>query len=268
MTMVCSYGRSSTNCAHGLVELGEAGRGATFGGDVRTVDDEMGPSHVVSKSSSDPRTLAGMVARCDAYVRRCDDERRSDRGGHRSPAAPDPQPLRQRRHRGVGWRGRAASTCSSSTSAATASTCVTTEPSPGRGNLVARIEGTDPDAPTLLLLGHTDVVPVNETRWRARPLRRRAAPVGRRLPRGVGPRCRRHAQPHRVDGGRRPSARRRRLPAQGHPRLRRRRRRGGAGHLRRRPPRRARARRRAGRLRHHRGGRLPAARRRAGPSCR
>jgi acetylornithine deacetylase/succinyl-diaminopimelate desuccinylase-like protein len=42
---------------------------------------------------------------------------------------------------------------------------VRTEPSPGRGNLVARIEGTDPTAPTLLLLGHTDVVPVNESRW-------------------------------------------------------------------------------------------------------
>jgi acetylornithine deacetylase/succinyl-diaminopimelate desuccinylase-like protein len=28
----------------------------------------------------------------------------------------------------------------------------------GRANLVARIEGTDPNAPTLLLMGHTDVV--------------------------------------------------------------------------------------------------------------
>jgi acetylornithine deacetylase/succinyl-diaminopimelate desuccinylase-like protein len=36
---------------------------------------------------------------------------------------------------------------------------------PGRDNLVARIEGSDPSAPTLLLLGHTDVVPVNESRW-------------------------------------------------------------------------------------------------------
>src|SRR4029077_1148147 len=30
---------------------------------------------------------------------------------------------------------------------------------PGRSNLIARIEGSDPDAPTLCLLGHTDVVP-------------------------------------------------------------------------------------------------------------
>jgi acetylornithine deacetylase/succinyl-diaminopimelate desuccinylase-like protein len=39
------------------------------------------------------------------------------------------------------------------------------EPAPGRVSLVARIEGTDPEAPSLCLLGHTDVVPVNEERW-------------------------------------------------------------------------------------------------------
>ena len=40
---------------------------------------------------------------------------------------------------------------------------------PGRSNLIARIEGSDPDAPTLCLLGHTDVVPVNEARWSEDP---------------------------------------------------------------------------------------------------
>ncbi len=40
---------------------------------------------------------------------------------------------------------------------------------PGRANLVARIEGSDPSAPSLLLMGHTDVVPVNEDRWRHDP---------------------------------------------------------------------------------------------------
>ncbi len=40
---------------------------------------------------------------------------------------------------------------------------------PGRGNLVARIEGRDPSAPSLLLMGHTDVVPVNAARWRRDP---------------------------------------------------------------------------------------------------
>src|SRR4026208_50754 len=32
---------------------------------------------------------------------------------------------------------------------------------PGRASLVARIEGTDPNAPTLCLMGHTEVVPLN-----------------------------------------------------------------------------------------------------------
>jgi acetylornithine deacetylase/succinyl-diaminopimelate desuccinylase-like protein len=34
---------------------------------------------------------------------------------------------------------------------------------------VARIEGRRPDAPTLLLMGHTDVVPVHEEGWREDP---------------------------------------------------------------------------------------------------
>jgi len=45
----------------------------------------------------------------------------------------------------------------------------TYEPQPGRSSLVARIEGTDPDAPSLLLMGHTDVVPVNEAGWSRDP---------------------------------------------------------------------------------------------------
>jgi acetylornithine deacetylase/succinyl-diaminopimelate desuccinylase-like protein len=40
---------------------------------------------------------------------------------------------------------------------------------PGRENLVARIEGSDPQAPTLLLMGHTDVVPVNPDGWQRDP---------------------------------------------------------------------------------------------------
>jgi acetylornithine deacetylase/succinyl-diaminopimelate desuccinylase-like protein len=40
---------------------------------------------------------------------------------------------------------------------------------PGRASLIARIEGTDPTAPTLLLMGHTDVVPANPDGWRHDP---------------------------------------------------------------------------------------------------
>lgn len=43
------------------------------------------------------------------------------------------------------------------------------EPEPGRTSVVARIEGSDPDAPSLLLMGHTDVVPVNADRWQRDP---------------------------------------------------------------------------------------------------
>ena len=43
------------------------------------------------------------------------------------------------------------------------------ESSPGRTSILARIEGSDPKAPSLLLMGHTDVVPVNEGRWRHDP---------------------------------------------------------------------------------------------------
>lgn len=45
----------------------------------------------------------------------------------------------------------------------------TFEPTPGRTSLVARIEGTDPDAPTVMLMGHTDVVPANPEGWRRDP---------------------------------------------------------------------------------------------------
>ena len=40
---------------------------------------------------------------------------------------------------------------------------------PGRTSIVARIEGSDPDAPTLCLMGHTDVVPVNPDGWSRDP---------------------------------------------------------------------------------------------------
>ncbi|MCX7620120.1 MAG: M20/M25/M40 family metallo-hydrolase [Acidimicrobiales bacterium] len=43
------------------------------------------------------------------------------------------------------------------------------ESAPGRASVVTRIEGSDPAAPTLLLMGHTDVVPVNPDHWREDP---------------------------------------------------------------------------------------------------
>lgn len=43
------------------------------------------------------------------------------------------------------------------------------ESAPGRSSLVARLEGTDPHAPSLLYLAHTDVVPANADNWRRDP---------------------------------------------------------------------------------------------------
>ncbi|HAY68102.1 MAG: M20/M25/M40 family metallo-hydrolase [Acidimicrobiaceae bacterium] len=39
------------------------------------------------------------------------------------------------------------------------------EPAPGRSSMIARYEGTDPNAPSLCLMGHTDVVPVSPDGW-------------------------------------------------------------------------------------------------------
>jgi acetylornithine deacetylase/succinyl-diaminopimelate desuccinylase-like protein len=60
---------------------------------------------------------------------------------------------------------------------------------PGRTSLVARIEGTDPTAPTLCLMGHNDVVPVNPKTWDARSLRRRAREHGEVWGRGAPQTC-------------------------------------------------------------------------------
>ena len=43
------------------------------------------------------------------------------------------------------------------------------EGAPGRASLVARIEGSDAAAPTLCLMGHTDVVPVTPEHWTRDP---------------------------------------------------------------------------------------------------
>jgi len=47
--------------------------------------------------------------------------------------------------------------------------CERYEAAPGRVSLITRIEGRDPSAPTLLLMGHTDVVPVSPDGWQRDP---------------------------------------------------------------------------------------------------
>jgi acetylornithine deacetylase/succinyl-diaminopimelate desuccinylase-like protein len=43
------------------------------------------------------------------------------------------------------------------------------EPHPGRRSLLYRIPGTDPTAPSIMLMGHTDVVPVSVDGWSVDP---------------------------------------------------------------------------------------------------
>lgn len=43
------------------------------------------------------------------------------------------------------------------------------EPHPGRVSISFTVEGTDPDAEPLTLLGHTDVVPIDEDKWTTDP---------------------------------------------------------------------------------------------------
>lgn len=47
--------------------------------------------------------------------------------------------------------------------------CQYFESAPGRRSIVSRIEGSDPDAPSLCLMGHTDVVPVTPSGWSRDP---------------------------------------------------------------------------------------------------
>src|SRR5258708_26839334 len=50
------------------------------------------------------------------------------------------------------------------------------ESHPGRGSMALRIEGTDKKAPSLLMMGHIDVVPADPNGWMRDPFR--GEPVG------------------------------------------------------------------------------------------
>ena len=43
------------------------------------------------------------------------------------------------------------------------------EPAPGRANLIARLRGTEPSAPSLAFVGHLDVVPADASTWKHDP---------------------------------------------------------------------------------------------------
>ena len=126
---------------------------------------------------------------------------------------------------------------------------------PGRRSLVARIEGSDPDAPSVCLMGHTDVVPVSPDGWHGTPSA--ASSSTARCGAGAPSTC--STSPRR--GGGVPPPRPQRLPAAGRPDLLRRGRRGGGRRLGARVDDRAPLGRRRRRLRAHRDGRLAPRRR-------
>ena len=118
-------------------------------------------------------------------------------GGHRPPAAPHPQRVRERRHRDSGHETRERRRARHLPRRHRARPRALRGRRPAGPTSSPGSRARDPSAPTLLLMGHTDVVPVNADGWQPRSVRGRAH---RR--RGLGPRRRRHAQPHRLDGGR------------------------------------------------------------------
>ena len=164
--------------AHCLVELLQARQGASLGREVRSVDDDVLDGHPVCKSTSCVRVHRGMLqqiardmnspraATSNARARSvaCDDDEVTDLLQHliRNACVNDGTD-------DVRTRGAQRRSPRRRTSKAAGSTASATKPAPGRTSLVARIEGSDPDAPTLLLMGHTDVVPVNPDGWRHDP---------------------------------------------------------------------------------------------------
>ena len=94
---------------------------------------------------------------------------------------------------------------------------------PDRANLVARVAGSDPDAPSLAFVGHTDVVPVDPRDWTHPPFAAVVDDDGWLYGRGADRHEERGGRPRRRAQGARPQ----RLPAAGRPVVPRRRRRGG-----------------------------------------
>ena len=180
--------------------------------------------------------------------------------GHRPAAASHPQRVRERRQRRVRRRSRAASTCCGSTSATPARhrrhRAVARSRQPRRAHRGIR---SRPRRRCCCSATPTSCRPT-KTRWRHDPFGGELIDHADGVAGGVGSRRGRHAQPHRVDGRRHAPAGRRRASRRGArsstpPSPTRRRSAPGA------PPTSSTTHRDAvaGRLRHHRGRRLPAA---------
>ena len=134
---------------------------AAHGADRRCNDAKIGKRYVATEAE-------GLKRQCEGSH-----DRRTAGGGvdgrdRRVVAGDDPQQVRQRRNGRVRLRDANADLLRTYLGS-TGLDLQGFEPTPGRASLVARIEGSDPTAPSLCLMGHTDVVPVNESGWSRDP---------------------------------------------------------------------------------------------------
>ena len=93
--------------------------------------------------------------------------RPADRGTHRAAPDDDPERLRQRRHHRLGTGDPNVQALEDYFAGSGLRAGGSRRRPAGRAS--SRIEGRDPAAPTLLLMGHTDVVPANPAGWRRDP---------------------------------------------------------------------------------------------------
>ena len=177
----------------GVVELLEARRGTAFGRDVRAVDDDMGRGHDFG-----PVNHPGGPLGTDRPASSGSDPDPDPPSAATTGAQPGSGLTRRSAVGCARWTHDTAGEVAELLQQMISNACVNDgtpesgheqrnaevlqavldrpgldleihEPLPGRSSLVARIEGRRPGAPSLALLGHTDVVPANGDDWRHDP---------------------------------------------------------------------------------------------------
>ena len=158
----------------GLVELGQARNGAAFGRDVRSVDDDVGGGHVGPVNHPAAR-ICPTPALGPHPLGPGHGPRRMRpwpaTGAEKWPSccSDDPQRLRQRRHARIGPRAAQRRGPARRCSRAPASTSRSMSPYPDAPRWWPGSRARRRGAPSLALLGHTDVVPANGDDWRHDP---------------------------------------------------------------------------------------------------